>query len=282
MVSKLRLKRLTDSTIGNRESDILEGLYHLVAPEPLQVTAILRGARILRLGFSEFFKIGTLLQQIIDGVDLLLAHSLLLVSSILGEQLENVLGMYIFAIAHIIYSHHVDAELSGKRLGHGANGSAVDHVLDFIGEHARTDEAKVTLVARHIRISRETACQFGPGFTIHNTRADAVHQIQRTLRLLLVIAQRQHEVVEIEFLLTALISLIDKLPAIGRVFGQVRRGQVVLVALKFLSEEFGGVDSSSLGICHLEFVEHKAVNILLESLFLNLLLFVLVVEVLKL
>ena len=88
--------------------------------------------------------------------------------------------------------------------------------------------------------------------------------------------------VDIDFFLTALVSLLDEMPLVGGILGHVRGSEVVLIALEFTTEGIGSVDACSLGVSHLLLVEHKAVYILLERLALDLLLIVLVIKVLKL
>ena len=57
--------------------------------------------------------------------------------------------------------------------------------------------------------------------------------------------------------------------------------QILLVAFKFLAEQLGGINACGLGVSDLLLVEDKTVYILLEGLFLDLLLIVLVIKVLK-
>ena len=88
--------------------------------------------------------------------------------------------------------------------------------------------------------------------------------------------------VDVKFLLQAVIGLAKHLPLIGSVLHDVGGGEIFLIALKLGLKRLGRVNACSLGIGNLLLVKHKAVQVLLERLFLDLLLVVLVVQVFKL
>ena len=192
------------------------------------------------------------------------------------------LGMDIIAITSLIYPHHVDTKLCLKGFRDLSRKGIIHLSLKSIGEHTGTDEAIMTVVAGLGGVTGILVNQGFPFITIQDASTDAIHAVQIDLGLLGAIAQRQHEMVNIDFLLTALIGLGNKLPVIARVLGHVRSSEILLVTLKFSLKCLSCINSSGLGISNLLFVEHKAFNILLESFFLDLLLIVLVVKIFKL
>ena len=138
-------KRLTDGTVGEVKGDVLEGLNHASATEPTQVTAI-AGGTVLRLLLGQLLEVGTSLEQVINRVDLSLADGLLLFGSILGEQLEDVLGVNIVAHAGLDDADHVDAIVGADRLGNLTYRGGIYSVLEFIGEHIGCNKAIMTVV----------------------------------------------------------------------------------------------------------------------------------------
>ena len=115
MIAKLCGKRFADLTVGKVESDVLKGLHHAATAKPAEFTTI-TGTAVLRLSLGQLLKVGTSFQEAIDRVNLLLAYCLLLFGSTLREELEDVLGMDIITVTHIVDADHVDAIGSLKRI----------------------------------------------------------------------------------------------------------------------------------------------------------------------
>ena len=137
VVAELCGKRLTDCTVGEIEGNAVKGLNHPAGAKPAKVATIFGIGMVIRLGAGKFLKVGTSLDQLINRIYLSLADCFLLLSSILGEHLQDMLGMDIVAVTHLVDAEHADTKRVHKGLGHLANGGTVDHVLHVSGEHAR-------------------------------------------------------------------------------------------------------------------------------------------------
>ena len=200
----------------------------------------------------------------------------------LGEELQDMLGMHVVAVTHLVNANHVYTILGDKRLRNRANGSVVKHVLEVIGEHARRNKTVVAIVALLGRVAGVAVDQILPFLAVDDAGANAVHHGQARSVLGIVSAHGKHEMVNIDFFLVTVIGLIDQIPQIGRVGSHEGGCKVLLVAFKLLDEELGGIYSGRLGIGHLLLVEDKTLDVLIEGLLLDLLLIVLVIQVLKL
>ena len=84
--------------------------------------------------------------------------------------------------------------------------------------------------------------------------------------------------VNVDFLLGALVGLADKLPMVGRILGHKGLGKISLIPFKLPDKQGSGINTCCLGIGNLLLVEHKAVEVLFEGLLLDLLLIVLVIS----
>ena len=190
--------------------------------------------------------------------------------------------MNIVACTLLVSANHMHTILSDKGLRYRAYRSAVNHGLEVIGEPARLDVIIVTMIALLGRVTGETVYQIFPCFAIEDTRAQAVHACHNKCVLLGAGTQGQHDVIDVDFFPEVIIGFGYQLPHVGGIFGNVGGCQILLITLKFLDKSLSGVNTGGFSVGNLLLVKHKALHILVQGLFLDLLLIVFVIKVLKL
>jgi len=276
VIAILWFKRLGNLTVFKFERHLFKSRNHSVHAEPRQFATMTGRTLVFAVLLSHFLEVGTVLHWIVNFFDSCFSHSLGRVVEVAGHKHDVLYFHLTWVLTLAVHTNQVITEVGAEWLANLTVWSGVSHHFPTVRVNARCGVAVVASIVCNCRVDRELLCEFAPVFTLDHTCANAVEACKNLFVFLSVLAERKHDVVEVHIGLHSLVCFFFKTHIHSGVFEEILN-HAFLVAVVLSQERFESVNSFSFGVSHFLLVGNKAVNILVESFFLNLLLVVLLV-----